>query len=230
MKVYRDIVVFGSHSHALHFLNSIEEIYPDQIRVRAFVDELENGFQHPLRDVPVISSETRKNEFGDCPVLLAVGSGQLRQRVATELEEEGVELVTYPGIGHPRVDRSLQIGAGSCIQPDARVGPNVKIGKGVQAFCSLLGHDIVIGDFTTLGIDSAVLGHVHIGANVHIAPRAVISSGSRQKPMIIGDGAFVGTGAVVTRNVDAGSKVIGNPAMPLMAWRKFMRPNGHESD
>lgn len=217
-----DIVVFGSRSHALLLLNGMEEVYPGKVRVHAFVDELENGFQHPLRNAPVISSETRKAEYGNYPVLLAVGSGELRKRVMLELEQDNADLVTFAGAGHPRVDRSLQIGAGSYIQPDTRVGPHVKLGKGAQVLSSVVGHDVSIGDFTTLGIGSTVLGHIHIGSDVHIAPRAVIGGGTAERPMVIGDGAFVSAGAVVIRDVEARSKVIGNPAMPLMAWRRIM--------
>jgi maltose O-acetyltransferase len=51
---------------------------------------------------------------------------------------------------------------------------------------------------------------IEIGADVWIGGGAIILPGVR-----IGDGAIVGAGAVVTRDVEAGATVAGNPARPL---------------
>ena len=51
---------------------------------------------------------------------------------------------------------------------------------------------------------------VTIGADVWIGGRAIIMPG-----VTIGDGAIVGAGSVVTRDVPAGVTVVGNPARIL---------------
>lgn len=51
---------------------------------------------------------------------------------------------------------------------------------------------------------------VHIGKDVWIGGGAVILPG-----VSIGDGAVIGAGSVVTRNVEAGETVAGNPARPV---------------
>jgi maltose O-acetyltransferase len=50
---------------------------------------------------------------------------------------------------------------------------------------------------------------VRIGCDVWIGGGAIILPG-----VTIGDGAVVGAGSVVTRDVDAGVTVAGNPARP----------------
>ncbi|MBM3523643.1 MAG: acetyltransferase, partial [Alphaproteobacteria bacterium] len=48
--------------------------------------------------------------------------------------------------------------------------------------------------------------HAYIGSN------AVLLQGKPGAPLVIGRGAIVGMGAVVTRNVAPGTTVVGNPA------------------
>lgn len=43
----------------------------------------------------------------------------------------------------------------------------------------------------------------------------MIKQGTPEKPLVIGKGAIVGMGAVVTKSVAAGTTVVGNPARIL---------------
>jgi maltose O-acetyltransferase len=53
---------------------------------------------------------------------------------------------------------------------------------------------------------------VQIGEDVWIGGGAILLAG-----ITIGDGAIVGAGSVVTRDVAAGTTVVGNPARDLTA-------------
>jgi acetyltransferase-like isoleucine patch superfamily enzyme len=55
-------------------------------------------------------------------------------------------------------------------------------------------------------------GRVAIEDYAYIGAGACIRQGTDQRPMVIGRGAVVGMGAVVTRSVAPDTTVVGNPA------------------
>jgi acetyltransferase-like isoleucine patch superfamily enzyme len=58
-------------------------------------------------------------------------------------------------------------------------------------------------------------GHVVVEDHAYMGAGVVIKDGSN-KPVVIGRGAVVGMGAVVTKSVPPGETVVGNPARPLV--------------
>jgi len=85
----------------------------------------------------------------------------------------------------------------------------------IQAYCHLA-HDCVVGDFVTFGPGVMCNGNVHIEDHAYIGADAVIKQGLPGAPLVIGRGAVVGMGAVVTKSVPPGVTVVGNPARPLV--------------
>lgn len=83
-----------------------------------------------------------------------------------------------------------------------RTGDNVSIGP--EATILTLGHDPRSPVFADRG------GDVTIGDRAWIAYRALVLPG-----VTIGEGAVVGAGAVVTKDVDPYTIVAGNPARPV---------------
>jgi acetyltransferase-like isoleucine patch superfamily enzyme len=76
-------------------------------------------------------------------------------------------------------------------------------------------HDCTIGDFVTLAPGALVNGAVEIGDGAYVGAGAVIKQGAAGAPRRIGAGAVIGMGAVVTRDVADGETVVGNPARTL---------------
>ncbi|MBT9245879.1 acetyltransferase [Gemmobacter fulvus] len=220
---FDEITVFGARGHTLVILRGMEEFWRGRVRLRALVDDIENGFVHPVLGIPVISSEERLRQFAEVPILLTPGSGSLRARMAKRFTDEGATLATASCPGQLHVDPVVDYGAGCLCMSFSRIGPNVRIGAGVQLLASVLAHDVTIGDFATVGSGVCVSGHVEIGEGAHIGPQAVITNGSRDRPLRIGAGAIVGVGAAVLRDVPAGARVIGNPAMPVRDWVRLQR-------
>lgn len=218
---YDEIVMFGSRGHSQMILRGAEEFWRGRVALRAVVDDLENGFSHPILNVPVISSVERLTHFRDVPVVLGVGSPSLRAEIAARLDDEGATLATCVPPTATHLDPSVHFGAGSICAAFTRIGPGVRIGVGAQVMATLVAHDVEIGAFSNVAVHSSVLGHVMIGREVNIAPHAVIANGTRERPLQIGDGAIIGVGAVVVRDVPAGARMVGNPAMTVEKWKKL---------
>lgn len=109
---------------------------------------------------------------------------------------------------------SLELGSGYA-SPDLWLacGLSIKIGHGVMIADQVIirdwdGHDIVGGRPSRLPII--------IGDHVWVGMRAMILKG-----VTIGDGAVIAAGAVVTKDVPAGTLVARNPARSIRAveWR-----------
>ncbi|ATF18827.1 Acetyltransferase (isoleucine patch superfamily) [Phaeobacter gallaeciensis] len=86
-----------------------------------------------------------------------------------------------------------------------RIGDRTMLGPNVQIYCAQHHKD---KDLRAKGLEIA--HPVTLGCDVWIGGGAIILPG-----VSIGDGAIVGAGAVVTKDVEAGVTVVGNPARVL---------------
>lgn len=101
-----------------------------------------------------------------------------------------------------RLSPGVFVGANSVIGPGAVLGRHVFVNRGVT-----IGHDTHIGAFSRVQPGSNVGGLSRIGHSVTVAIGATLIERLR-----IGEHAFIGAGAVVISDVDAGALMVGNPA------------------
>jgi serine O-acetyltransferase len=100
------------------------------------------------------------------------------------------------------------------IHPQAKIGKNVFIDHGMGV---VIGQTASIGEGCTIyhGVTLGGKGdgekrHATVGANVLLGAGAHLIG-----PVVIGDNAKVGAGAVVVKDVPAGKTVVGNPAKEI---------------
>lgn len=132
-------------------------------------------------------------------------------------------------------ERFARVGKGAVVRPPFHCdyGYNISLGDGVFLNFNCVILDVVevtIGDRTQIGpaVQIYAADHprdaetrktglefgrpVRIGSDVWIGGSAILLPG-----VTIGDGAVIGAGSVVTRDVAAGVTVAGNPARPRQA-------------
>ena len=148
-------------------------------------------------------------------VSIAIADGRVRCELAAKCQKDAVEpwgLVAKNIVILDRVD----IGVGGVLSPFVTLTSNIKIGKYFQAnLYSYIGHDCLVGDYVTFAPGVKCNGNVEIEDHAYIGTGAIIKQGRPGRPIRIGEGAIVGAGAVVTKNVAPGVTVIGNPARIL---------------
>ena len=145
-------------------------------------------------------------------VQIAIANSHVREKIAQRLEADGIQLWSIAA-DHVVVMDQIELAEGSALSPFVSIGSNVKIGKCFHAnLYSYVEHDCVIGDFVTFAPGVKCNGNVHIHEHAYIGAGAMIKQGTPDQPLVIGAGAIVGMGAVVTKSVPAGVTVIGNPA------------------
>lgn len=149
-------------------------------------------------------------------VTIAIADSQVREKLNAKLVQDNIEIINVIANNVLQYD-NITIGKGSIICGFVHLTSNIKIGKGFHAnIYSYIAHDCVIGDFVTFAPRVSCNGNVHIEDHAYIGTGAVLRQGTPDKPLIIGKGAIVGMGAVVTKDVPAGVTVVGNPARPLI--------------
>lgn len=145
-------------------------------------------------------------------VLIAIANSQVREKIANRLEADGIQLWSVMADNVVLMD-DAQIAAGAALSPFVTITSNIKIGKCFHAnLYSYVEHDCVIGDFVTFAPGVKCNGNIHIQDHAYIGAGAMIKQGTPEQPLVIGLGAVVGMGAVVTKSVPAGVTVVGNPA------------------
>jgi sugar O-acyltransferase (sialic acid O-acetyltransferase NeuD family) len=159
----------------------------------------------------------RQADFSGMGFLVAIGGEMGRDRLEIQewLGGEGLSPLTAV---HPRafVAADARVGEGSQILAQAAVCVEATIGRAcIVNTGATIDHECVLGD----GVH--VAPGAHLAGCVEIGNFAMIGTGASILPRVrIGENAIIGAGAVVTRNVEQGAVMVGNPARRLEAGRK----------
>jgi acetyltransferase-like isoleucine patch superfamily enzyme len=141
-----------------------------------------------------------------------------------------------------RIGKRVIVGDQACVRERVDVGDDVVVGRGV-----LVENDTTIGALTKIQAEAYITAYSTLEDNVFIAPCVVttndnfmgrterrhdlikgptvkrgarVGGGAILCPgIVVGEEAFVGAGAVVTKDVEPRTVVVGNPARALRAVR-----------
>lgn len=144
---------------------------------------------------------------GDERFIIAIGSPIFREKVARRFEEARLRPTT---VIHPRavVGSQARIGDGVVIASGAQISTNVTIGDYVHLNPgSIVGHDATLADFVSVNPGAIVSGNVVVERMTLLGAGSVVLQG-----LTVRSGSTVGAAACATKDVAAGTTVIGVPA------------------
>ena len=147
---------------------------------------------------------------------VTIADTRVRARIASVCLDAGVDPLTIRG-QHSVFQDGVTLGEGAVFCSFTVVSSNASIGRFFHAnHHAYVGHDCKIGDFVTFSPAVGCGGNVVIGDYAFFGAGAMIRPGSTAAPLYIGEGAVVGMGAIVTKDVEPFTTVVGNPARPLV--------------
>lgn len=163
-----------------------------------------------ILDQVFLEKKTQKKLFN-----VAIGDPKVREKVVEKFVKESCEPISIISQSSLILDR-VAIGQGAIVCGFTHLTSDIKIGNYFHCnLYSYVAHDCIIGNYVTFAPKVSCNGNVHIQDYAYIGAGSVIKQGSAEKPLVIGEGAVVGMGAVVTKDVAPYEVVVGNPARPL---------------
>jgi sugar O-acyltransferase (sialic acid O-acetyltransferase NeuD family) len=200
----RDLIILGAGVHGAEMAEIAEHAASAGApwRLRAFgvpagrVDLIGTA----INGHPVFGTAEALRRYPDCSV---VPDNEYDEPI--ELLRERIVTLVDPSAF---VSRAAHVGIGCVVYPHCFVGLRASVGDFVFMLAgAIVNHDVVLADRVVLCSGVVLAGGVRVEANCYLGQACTVRQDLR-----IGQGSVVGMGAVVTKDVEPGSVVAGNPA------------------
>lgn len=208
----KDLYIVGAGGcgrETLLLIQEINQIKGQQWNLKGFLDDTEDPLRGKKCDLGVVGTirdyMPQKNEV----LAMAVAKPADKKMLAEMLKNRGANFET---IVHPyaSLGNHCVIGEGVLIQNGFGMTVNVQIGSFVTLLSACIGHDVIIGDYSTISSHCNISGNVSIGEEVFMGGNVAVAPHTA-----IGSGAYLCMGSVVLKNVAGNTKIMGNPAREI---------------
>lgn len=204
----KNLIIVGAGGMGREVLQWIKDINQAEYtwNILGFIDDNKHALDNIECDYGIVGSISKWDVKEDEYFAVAIADPKTKRTVVEKLKARGAKFVA---IIHPRarIGEFNTIGEGSIIYPGAALSVNIRIGDFVTLLSSTIGHDAIIGNYSSIMGKCGINGNVHIGENVYLGCGCIIAP--RRK---IVDNVYAATGSVIMTNIRKDIKVMGNPA------------------
>lgn len=208
----KDIIIVCAGGYALEMYTVIKDINrlarikgnEEPYRLLGFINDLPGALDGKNLDVGIIGTIQDWQPSGDEVYALGLSNPHAKEKVATMLKERGAKFETIVA-PWSIVSDLAEMGEG-CFVTAYQINAGVRLGNFVNVNGSMIDVGAHIGDFST-ATGFTNVGNATIGKRVFMGSHSIIDDG-----VTVGDDAIIAVGSVVTENVEAKTKVFGNPA------------------
>lgn len=208
----KDLYIVGAGGcgrEVWQIIKEIHHIQGAQWNVIGFLDDTESPLEGKDCDLGVVGTIIdyipKKNDV----LVMGIASPRAKQLLVPTLLDRGAkfERVIHP---YASMGNFNSVGAGAVIYSGFGMTVNVQIGDFVTLLSCGLGHDVQVGNYSTISSWCNIMGGVQIGEGVFMGGNCAVAPHS-----VIEDHAYLGVGSVVLRRVKQGKRVFGNPAREM---------------
>lgn len=195
----------GFGRELLQWIKDINEIKPTW-RITGFLDDNPHALSGMDCDCDVVGTVAGWHPAADEEFALAIGNPRAKEKIVRMLKAKGAVFAT---VIHPTatVTDYSRYGEGLIMFPYAKISVNSRVGDFVTVLSSGIGHDVVVGDYTTISGMCSIMPNVKIGRRVFLAANVAVTY-----DVAVGDDAYLGLGCIVLKDVAMGVKMFANPA------------------
>lgn len=207
----RPCVIVGAGGHGRVVLDIL--VRTGEYKVEGFLDSNEEIHGRRMDGVPVLGDIKLLHELpsqGVSAAVVAIGDNGVRRGFADEIEAMGIELINaiHPSANlahNVHLGRNVVIAAGALVCAHCQIGDSAILNTGC-----IIDHESMIGTAVHICPGARLAGRVAVESGAFVGIGATVLQGLR-----IGCESIVGGGAVVIRDVEPMTTVVGVPARTL---------------
>ncbi|HBQ86634.1 MAG TPA: transferase [Syntrophomonas sp.] len=210
----KDIVIIGAGNFGKEVAQLITEINEDKKswNLLGYIDETRAKQNTVINNHVVLGdfSWLEKNFSDRLWAVCAIGNPQDKFNL---IKKASAYNINFANLIHPGVktNKFIEFGSGCIICSNSFISVNTKIGNhvSINPGCGI-GHDTVIGDYSSLYWNVTLSGNVCIREGCEIGSNAVVIP-----KRTVGRWSIIGAGAVVNQDLPDNCTAVGVPARPI---------------
>lgn len=212
--IMKNLIIVGARGFGREIYSLAKNCigYNSEFNITGFLDDKFNALDKFENYPPILSSVEEYQIKENDVFIIALGDVNYKKIYTEKIMQKQGE---FYSLIHPTaiINQNATIGVGTIVGQYAFVSNDVIIGDHVivHCFCDF-GHDVKIGNYCSMGAFTFLGGNSQIGDLVTLHPRGSIMPHKK-----VNNGAIVGAGSVVMRNVPANVTVHGNPAKVIFS-------------